>query len=316
VLDERKLVFVDFTGKTCTNCKLNEKNVFSKAAVRQWLQKYVLVQLYTDVVPDWYYSSEEQVQFGNSTARQQEDARKNSQFELDAFGTKQLPLYVVLEPQPGGTFKVLRKYAEGKISSQTAFVRFLQQPLNGRRSPAPVLANTAPLPGQPAVQKPTVRESAGLNWGSSLAKGLAEAREKKGLVFLDFSGVGCLPCRANEKDFTRPELQDLLRRYSLVQLYTDEVPKHVYPADDLAATSLEKRKADAKANSDFQWEHFKVNGPPFYVILRPKDDGKFEEVRRFDGRITDLDGFTRFLREPLEAHASLQRAEVSTKNGN
>jgi thiol:disulfide interchange protein DsbD len=229
----------------------------------------------------------------------------------------QLPLYVVLEPQADGSFKVVRKYAEGKISSQTAFVRFLQQPLNGRRSPAPVLATTANSPGQPtASSQSAAKQPEGLKWGIDLAKGLAEARAKKGLVFLDFSGVACLPCRANEKVFARPPIQELLQRYSLVQLYTDEVPQRYYPADHPAAQSQDKRKEDAQANSNFEWEHFKFSGAPFYVILRPKDDGKFEEVRRFDGQIKDPDGFARFLREPLEAHASLTRAEVSAKNGN
>jgi len=45
-----KLVFVDFTGKTCTNCKLNEDSVFSKPEFKELLKKYHLVQLYTDTV--------------------------------------------------------------------------------------------------------------------------------------------------------------------------------------------------------------------------------------------------------------------------
>ncbi len=56
--DARKhdeLLFVDFTGKTCTNCKLNEKDVFTQPRVRDLLHKYRLVQLYTDVVPQDYY---------------------------------------------------------------------------------------------------------------------------------------------------------------------------------------------------------------------------------------------------------------------
>src|SRR5262249_21396484 len=31
---ERKLVFIDFTGVTCTNCKYNERAIFSKAEIK------------------------------------------------------------------------------------------------------------------------------------------------------------------------------------------------------------------------------------------------------------------------------------------
>ena len=58
-LAEKKLVFVDFTGETCTNCKLNEKNVFPKPEVKDLLKKYTLVQLFTDKVPNKYYSAED-----------------------------------------------------------------------------------------------------------------------------------------------------------------------------------------------------------------------------------------------------------------
>ncbi len=55
---QRKLVFIDFTGETCTNCKLNERNVFSKPEISALFQPYELVQLYTDKVPDKYYPLE------------------------------------------------------------------------------------------------------------------------------------------------------------------------------------------------------------------------------------------------------------------
>ncbi|MDR3710101.1 MAG: thioredoxin family protein [Capsulimonadaceae bacterium] len=45
---ERKPVFVDFTGYTCTNCRWMEQNIFTKPQVRDLLSRYVLVRLYTD----------------------------------------------------------------------------------------------------------------------------------------------------------------------------------------------------------------------------------------------------------------------------
>src|SRR5207302_1810939 len=50
-LQERKktgqpqFVFVDFTGVTCTNCKYNERNVFTRGEMRRLFKNYRLVQL-------------------------------------------------------------------------------------------------------------------------------------------------------------------------------------------------------------------------------------------------------------------------------
>src|SRR5207245_7963193 len=45
---ERKRIFIDFTGYTCTNCRWMEANVFTKKQVQDELNKFVLVRLYTD----------------------------------------------------------------------------------------------------------------------------------------------------------------------------------------------------------------------------------------------------------------------------
>jgi thiol:disulfide interchange protein DsbD len=126
-----RLVFVDFTGETCTNCKINEKSVFTKPEIRGLFQKYQLVQLYTDKVPDKQYSSEVRSRFGSDAARQREDAAANLWFQRAAFGTEQLPLYVILKPELDGKIAVVGKYDEGKINNDSAFVQFLKSPLNG-----------------------------------------------------------------------------------------------------------------------------------------------------------------------------------------
>jgi thiol:disulfide interchange protein DsbD len=126
-----KLVFVDFTGKTCTNCKINEETVFTRKEIKELLQRYVLVQLYTDVVPDRLYSAKEQAELGSGTARQREDAARNLAFQRKEFGTEQLPLYVILRPTPDGGFKEVARYDEGKINNVNAFTKFLRTPLQG-----------------------------------------------------------------------------------------------------------------------------------------------------------------------------------------
>jgi thiol:disulfide interchange protein DsbD len=129
VAGERKLVFLDFTGDTCTNCKLNEKNVFPKTEIKNLLERYRLVQLFTDKVPDPYYSAAVRSGFGLDTSRQREDAAANLAFQRAAFNTEQLPLYVILEPRPDGEVKVVASYTEGKINDDAAFAEFLRKPL-------------------------------------------------------------------------------------------------------------------------------------------------------------------------------------------
>jgi thiol:disulfide interchange protein DsbD len=126
---QKKRVFVDFTGETCTNCKLNEMNVFSKPDIRKLFQSYLLVQLYTDKVPDKFYSTAARRQFGGGVTRQRDDAtRINLPFQRAAFDSEQLPLYVKLEPLPDGTIRVVGTYKEGKINDEAAFAEFLKEP--------------------------------------------------------------------------------------------------------------------------------------------------------------------------------------------
>jgi thiol:disulfide interchange protein len=118
-----ELVFIDFTGVTCTNCRLNEDNVFTKPEVRALMQRYRLVQLYTDTVPEALY-----VAAPNGDKRET-DGDANRRFEETYFGTLQLPLYVIMKPEPGGKATVLGVYAEGKINRVDLFVDFLRKPL-------------------------------------------------------------------------------------------------------------------------------------------------------------------------------------------
>jgi thiol:disulfide interchange protein DsbD len=131
---DRRLIFLDFTGETCVNCSLNEHNVFPKPEIRDLLQRYRLVQLFTDKVPDQYYAAGVRSGFGLDTSRQREDAAANLAFQRAAAftstgGTEQLPLYVILEPRPEGEIRVVAKYDEGKINDDAAFADFLRKPL-------------------------------------------------------------------------------------------------------------------------------------------------------------------------------------------
>jgi len=118
-------VFIDFTGETCSNCKLNEREIFTRPEIKDLFRKFRLVKLYTDKVPDSLYSDKVRGQL-KGAARQQADAAVNARFKADGFDSEQLPLYVILEPKPDGTIVVSNQYAEGKINRVDQFVDFLK----------------------------------------------------------------------------------------------------------------------------------------------------------------------------------------------
>jgi thiol:disulfide interchange protein len=140
-----KLVFVDFTGKTCTNCKLNERTVFSKPEFKQLFEPYSLVQLYTDTVPVEMYPKSARRTQRIDLARQNADAAANLAFQRKAFGDETLPLYVILKPLPAKAgeepkTQVVSVFAEGKINDEERFAAFLRKPQEGGTAAATVVA--------------------------------------------------------------------------------------------------------------------------------------------------------------------------------
>jgi thiol:disulfide interchange protein DsbD len=112
-------LFLDFTGVTCTNCKYNEFQVFPQPRIRQLLQQYARVQLYTDEVPAALYA----VDPGSS--RRVREAQANRLFKIDLFGNDQLPLYAVIWVQPDGRVVLRSVYDEGKINEPERFAAWL-----------------------------------------------------------------------------------------------------------------------------------------------------------------------------------------------
>lgn len=98
---ENKLLFVDFTGVTCTNCRWMEKNMFPQPAVKDQLNKMVRVKLWTD--------------------RQNPEDRKNAQLQLDLTKVSTLPVYVVMNSDR----EVLRVF-QGFTQDEAQYLAFLQ----------------------------------------------------------------------------------------------------------------------------------------------------------------------------------------------
>ena len=97
---ENQLVFVNYTGYTCTNCRFMEESVFPQGGVAAHLKTMTLVELYTDDGSD-----------SNEWARQD---------QLDRFATVALPFYSV--EWPDGT--VVATYP-GSADNAAQFERFL-----------------------------------------------------------------------------------------------------------------------------------------------------------------------------------------------
>lgn len=120
-----RLVFVNYTGYTCTNCRFMEGSIFPHPDVRARLDRMVLVELYTD---------------GEGPAY-----RRNQEDQLRRYQTAALPLYAVedAEGRPLGHFA-------GSTNDPRRFVAFLDGAMKKVRaapSDGAVLFSAHPLFG-------------------------------------------------------------------------------------------------------------------------------------------------------------------------
>jgi thiol:disulfide interchange protein len=98
---EDKLVFINFTGVTCTNCRWMEKNMFTQADVAAEINKYVPVELFTD--------------------RPTEADKKNRELQRELSKVVTLPVYVVATPD-GTAIRIF----QGSTRDKEAFLQFLK----------------------------------------------------------------------------------------------------------------------------------------------------------------------------------------------
>lgn len=99
---EGRPLFIDFTGYACTNCRWMEKNIFTVAEVREELERFERVQLYTD---------------GQGT-----EYDRNREMQEQKFNSIALPLYVVID----STTETEIARVEGLTRDPVEFVRFLK----------------------------------------------------------------------------------------------------------------------------------------------------------------------------------------------
>ncbi len=109
---ENKPLFIDFTGVTCPNCRLNENRVFSKPRIEELFRRYVTLQLHTDQVP--------------VGIAQVPDARESTEFRDEKFKNYALPYYVIARIKDR-TLYVLYKHETGLINNVEEFASVLNK---------------------------------------------------------------------------------------------------------------------------------------------------------------------------------------------
>ncbi len=95
-----KPIFLDFTGYTCTNCRWMEANMFSRPQVRQVLNHFVRLRLYTD---------------GSGALYEQQQ-----EMQQQRFNTVALPFYAIVSPN-GSTLSTF----PGLTRNTAEFLKFL-----------------------------------------------------------------------------------------------------------------------------------------------------------------------------------------------
>ena len=119
-----KPIFVDFTGKTCANCREMENNVWNDPEVKKILnEKYVMVALYADVnfidLPEneWVTTKDGEVikKLGS----------KNLNYQITRFNMNAQPYYVLMERKE----KILTKENKAYDKHVPNFIQFLNEGL-------------------------------------------------------------------------------------------------------------------------------------------------------------------------------------------
>ena len=164
-----KLVFVNYTGYTCTNCRYMEGGVFPDPRVRPLLEQMVLVELYTD------------------GGKPEHDQNRDDQ--VARFGTAALPLYSV-EDASG---RVIASFPSS-TNDVDEFRRFLEGASARAGSPASGKAGDAAATPKPSSS--VLLQATRLNDGSPAA---AVVDGHWSLV--NFWATWCSPCREELESF-------------------------------------------------------------------------------------------------------------------
>lgn len=120
-----KPLFIDFTGKTCANCREMENYVWVDPQVKKRLtEDYVMVALYADVNNISLPESEWVKTKDGKTIKTL--GKKNHNFQIETFNANAQPLYVLMDADG----KLLTKEPKSYDRSIENFIKFLDEGLS------------------------------------------------------------------------------------------------------------------------------------------------------------------------------------------
>lgn len=132
--EQHKPILIDFTGWACVNCRKMEENVWTKPAVKELMEQYVLVSLYVDdkqVLP--VEMQERYTTKAGLTTNIKTIGNKWSLFQTENFNASSQPWYVLLSPD-----EQLLTPPVGYTPDAAAYAAWLQCGLEGfKRIPKP-----------------------------------------------------------------------------------------------------------------------------------------------------------------------------------
>ncbi len=133
-----------------------------------------------------------------------------------------------------------------------------------------------------------------LDWYLDYDKAWEQAVREKKPIFIDFTGVNCTNCRANEnKVFPQKDVRQELEKCVRVRLYTDSVPDRTLSAAEA------KERADR--NLTLESKTFKDETTPLYALIRP-DANKAYDGDRLAGTSINADRpiYKGFIHDPVD----------------
>ncbi len=155
-------------------------------------------------------------------------------------------------------------------------------------------ATPLPTPSQSVKYSDIMSKSFpnGLSGFYDLEQARDYAREVNKPLLIDFTGHGCVNCRAMEQNvWSNAEVNRLLREdYVIVALYMDD--KHQLPESEWVTTSSGRvLKSLGRVNSYIAMERYGVNAQPYY-ILEGLDGEQLAPPRGYD---LDVEAYIEFL---------------------